>query len=429
MESHEIITIEQDDSRYPWVFRALGDDMPPRIYVRGNIELLRHPKIVAIIGSRKTDQTAIGRAFDIAAKYVDDGYVIVSGAHMAACLYGRTIAIVATGLDMVYPKKNEKLCKRIIENGGLVLSEQPPGTKATPSRLVARTRLQAALANPVVVIQAALQSETMYAVDYARKYGKTLLACRYDTYNAGNAGNRYLLENGIATNVSPGFPPLSENELRLIRLEEAWHDKQHKMRIEELLEWNKHPLSKNMSYAFMAANEIDCLSISGTETEIKSIEEDYADYLCWCRHGMSKEDWSDYRAMIDQQQFSKWYIFIQTSGAMSNYDSHEIFRVLQFKIDRMIDYWLQFSHAMNGDYVRSQIELASRLLQILIENGNEGEDIERLPARVNLKNKKRFEVRFLATGFYLGEEQEIRYKKAYNLLFKLLKENILLWRD
>lgn len=73
----------------------------------------------------------------------------------------------------------------------------------------------------------------------------------------------------------------------------------------------------------------------------------------------------------------------------------------------MIDYWRQCSHGMNGDYIRSQMELASRLLQISLKNGNEGKDIKHLPAHVNLKNKKRFEVRFHATGFYLGEEQKV----------------------
>ena len=85
----------------------------------------------------------------------------------------------------------------------------------------------------------------------------------------------------------------------------------------------------------------------------------------------------------------------------------------------MADYWRHFSHRMNGDYVLSQLELASRLLQIIIKNGNEGEDMERLPARVNLRNKERFKVRHHGGGFYLGEEQEVRFNKAFCILFRL----------
>lgn len=131
-----------------------------------------------------------------------------------------------------------------------------------------------------------------------------------------------------------------------------------------------------------------------------SIEEDCENYYRWCRHDMSREDWADYQDLIHRQKYYQWQHFIRNSGA--DYDHDGIFLVLKFKIDRMIDYWRQFSHGMNGDYIRSQMELASRLLQIVLKNGNEGKDMENLPARVNLKNKKRFKVRFCATTFYLG---------------------------
>lgn len=71
-----------------------------------------------------------------------------------------------------------------------------------------------------------------------------------------NEGNKYLLETGIAMNVTQGLPPLSENELRLVRQEEAWQKKQRERRTEEQLEWTKYPLCKKISYAFMAANYI-----------------------------------------------------------------------------------------------------------------------------------------------------------------------------
>ena len=162
-----ITTIEQTDFRYPWAFRALGDEMPPRIYVYGNIELLRHTKMVAIIGSRK----ALNRTLDLADEFENDDYVIVSNlSRGCVAAWGRIIAIVATGLDIVL---GNTLCTPILKQGGLLLSEQPPGTKATTSHRIACARLQVALANPIVVVQAAMKSPVMRAVDFARKCGKT----------------------------------------------------------------------------------------------------------------------------------------------------------------------------------------------------------------------------------------------------------------
>ena len=416
-----ITTIEQTDSRYPWAFRALGDEMPPRIYAYGNIELLRHTKMVAIIGSRK----ALNRTLDLANEFENDDYVIVSNLSQGCvATWGRIIAIVATGLDIVL---GNTLCTPILKQGGLLLSEQPPGTKATSSHRIACARLQVALANPIVVVQAAIKSPVMHAIDFACKYGKKILACRYETYNGSNDGNKHLLENGIASNVTQDLAPLSENERRLVRLEEAWQKKQREGRAEEQLEWAKHPFSKKMSYAFMAANNIHWEPVGVCPANDTSIEEDCENYYRWCCHDMSREDWADYQDLIHRQKYYQWQHFIRNSGA--DYDHDGIFLVLKFKIDLMIDYWRQFSHGMNGDYIRSQMELASRLLQIVLKNGNEGKNMENLPARVNLKNKKRFKVRFCATTFYLGEKQEVRYKKAYCLLFRLLKENILHWWD
>ncbi len=102
-------------------------------------------------------------------------------------------AVVATGLDVVYPKENKDLEEAILENGGLILSEQPAGTKATPRRLVARTRLQMALADKVIVVACEQESGTMHAVDYAIKLGKHIFAI-----DNSRSGNRYLIENNIA---------------------------------------------------------------------------------------------------------------------------------------------------------------------------------------------------------------------------------------
>lgn len=137
------------------------------------------------------------------------GNVIVSGlalgcdssAHQG-CIdaNGKTIAVVASGLNIVHPKANESLQKEIINKGGLIISEQPFGVKANPVRLYARNRLQAALVQKVIVVQCAVKSGTMNTVYFAHKYGCKIYAVAYGQYDKHNAGNEYILNKGI------GFP-------------------------------------------------------------------------------------------------------------------------------------------------------------------------------------------------------------------------------
>ena len=150
----QIITINKNDELFPEYLRAIGNDCPDRIYVMGNIDLLKSKHKVAIIGSRKATRAGISKAYDLGLEYAKNGYVVVSGLALGCdaaahrgCMAGGagTIAIVATGLDLVHPRENIPLQEEILRKGGLILSEQPLGIKANPKRLVARNRLQAAL--------------------------------------------------------------------------------------------------------------------------------------------------------------------------------------------------------------------------------------------------------------------------------------------
>ena len=203
----DIITLTPESLDYPAELKTIGDDMPPVLYALGNTELLTYQHKVAIIGGRQADSNGPEAAYRLGRKYAEEGWVVVSGLALGCdtaahrgCLDagGKTIAIVATGLDRVHPKENIALQEDILRSGGLILSELTLGTKANPTRLIARTRLQAALANPIVVAQCAEQSGTMHAVAFAQKYGKLVLAVPYDYLTEQTAGNRLLIENGIA---------------------------------------------------------------------------------------------------------------------------------------------------------------------------------------------------------------------------------------
>ena len=205
-----IFTIKKDDELFPEAFRAIGDDCHSQIYVMGNVKKKKKNNYVAIIGARKATRAGNSKAYELGAAYGKQGAVVVSGlalgcdasAHLG-CLAakGKTIAIVATGLDLVPPRENEPLQRQILNNGGLILSEQPLGTKANPSRLVARNRLQAALSSDVIVAECPEHSGTMHTVRFAQKYGKKVKAAIFKHVAEENSGNRFIISSGIGEGI------------------------------------------------------------------------------------------------------------------------------------------------------------------------------------------------------------------------------------
>ena len=185
-------------------FDLRKDDAPFHLYLLGNIHLIRRPPMfkqrVVIIGSRNPDEKGLEVAYRLGQYHSSE--IVVSGlargidtAAHNGCLDagGQTIAVVGSGLDIVHPKENANLQQRIIDSDGLILSEQPEGTKASPRTLIARTRLQMALSDKVVVVECDKESGTMHAVEFARKFNKPIFALDCDW-----SGNRYLIDNGIA---------------------------------------------------------------------------------------------------------------------------------------------------------------------------------------------------------------------------------------
>ena len=207
-ESLGIASISCHDENFPGRLLKIGNDCPAVIHCLGNVDLLKEPKSVAIIGARMADREGNSRAYQLGKQYAENGYVIVSGLALGCdssahrgCLDagGKTIAIVGNGLDLVHPKENVSLQKEILENGGLMLSEQVVGVKANPTRLVARNRLQAALSEAVILAQCPLQSGSMHTMRFARQYGKQSLAATFPRRTDANAGNYELIDTNLAT--------------------------------------------------------------------------------------------------------------------------------------------------------------------------------------------------------------------------------------
>ena len=199
-----IQSLERTDYFFPEPLYSLGGDCPDTIYFKGTKGWISTGNHVAIIGAR--DATAeecelarqLGRLFssDILISGLARG--IDTAAHQGCVdAGGVSIAVVATGLDKTYPKENADLELAILQNGGMIVSEYPAGTKANPTRLIARTCLQMAIADKVIVVACEKESGTMHAVDWAIKLGKPIFAI-----DNGRSGNRHLIDHGFATPIT-----------------------------------------------------------------------------------------------------------------------------------------------------------------------------------------------------------------------------------
>lgn len=207
-EERCVVTLTFQDEDFPETLRKIKADCPPMIHCLGDITLLdAEYSRIAIIGARAASSEGNKKAYELGKKLAENGNIIVSGlalgcdksAHEGCLDAGvKTIAIVASGLNIVHSKENAPLQRRILDNGGLILSEHPLGVKANPSRLVARNRLQAALSKSVILAECPRQSGSMHTMRFARKYHKQCFAASFLKYTDVNAGNKFLLENNLA---------------------------------------------------------------------------------------------------------------------------------------------------------------------------------------------------------------------------------------
>lgn len=201
-------TISCFDVDYPKSLLEI-DDFPPLIHYLGDSSLFSKLNQVAVVGARNADRQGCEAAWKLGYEFGKD-HIVVSGlaagcdtAAHRGCLEagGRTVAVVATGLDTVFPQENEDLQKDILRSGGAVLSEQLFGAEAKPKYLVARNRLQAALANTVIVAQCPERSGTLHTVKFAQRYHKDVKAWRFTVRNEANAGNFALIGSGVASSI------------------------------------------------------------------------------------------------------------------------------------------------------------------------------------------------------------------------------------
>lgn len=203
------------DNMFPNKLKGItsnGKDVSPLIlYFKGNINIAS-TKGIAIIGTREPTPEGITTGFYLGKKYAELGYNIISGlakgcdtaAHNGAiAAKGLSTAVLAHGLDSVYPFENKMLASKILEYGGLLISEYTLGTNPLPNYFIERDRLQAGLADATIVIQTACKGGTMHAVRATKENNKPLFVVDYKNnttiLDSKISGNKMLINDGAYT--------------------------------------------------------------------------------------------------------------------------------------------------------------------------------------------------------------------------------------
>ncbi len=194
-----------EQSGYPSRLREI-DCPPPVLAVRGNVEVLTEPQL-AIVGSRKCSSYGRQTSFWLARELADCGLGITSGlavgvdaaAHQgalsAAGNKGASIAVVATGLDTVYPRQHRTLMESLTEKGAVV-SEFPLGTPPRAAHFPQRNRLISGLSQGVLVIEAGLRSGSLITARLAMEQNREVFALPGRIDNALARGCHHLLRSG-----------------------------------------------------------------------------------------------------------------------------------------------------------------------------------------------------------------------------------------
>ena len=200
-ENVKIITIE--DKEYPKILKTIYD-YPISIYVKGNEKIL-NATAIGIVGCRDAsfygEKVAQYFAYHLSKRNIN----IISGlakgidsqSHIGAIkAKGNTIGVIGNGLDMVYPKENQYLYDKIIEENGAIISEYPLGTKPEKMNFPARNRIISGMSQGILVVEAKKKSGTLITVDFALEQGRNVYVVPGNIDEMNSVGTNDLIKQG-----------------------------------------------------------------------------------------------------------------------------------------------------------------------------------------------------------------------------------------
>ncbi|MEI6479340.1 MAG: DNA-processing protein DprA [bacterium] len=206
-----ILTLHSDDSAYPRLLKETVG-FPKTLHYIGSLPTSEEI-CVSIVGTRKATREGLAIAHETAKEIAKRGFTIVSGlalgidgaAHEGALAgKGKTVAVLANGLDSVYPKQHENLAKLIIENGGCIISEYSDGTPSYPNQFLERNRIVSGLSIATIVIEAPERSGSLATARNAIEQGREVFIFPGSVNHVNYRGSHRLIRDGarLVTNFS-----------------------------------------------------------------------------------------------------------------------------------------------------------------------------------------------------------------------------------
>ena len=209
MQENNIDIINIYEKNYPQNLKQIYDP-PISLYIKGNLNILNN-KNIGIVGCRECSNYGKRATKYFAYNLAKENINIVSGlakgvdsyAHIGSLCtsyenenYGKTIAVVGNGLDIVYPKENVKLANEIIRSGGAIISEYPCGTKPDKMNFPARNRIISGISQGIIVVEAKEKSGTLITVDFALEQGRDIFVVPGNINSINSVGTNELIKQG-----------------------------------------------------------------------------------------------------------------------------------------------------------------------------------------------------------------------------------------
>ena len=192
------------DRDYPELLAQIND--PPGVLaVRGDVSVLSAPSL-AIVGARNASADGLDNSRRFARQLATAGFVVTSGlalgidaaAHRGALAAGRTVAVLGSGPDRIYPPRNASLANQIADQGGAVVSEFAPGSPPLPSQFPQRNRIISGLSLGTIVVEAAIRSGSLITARTALSQGREVFAIPGSIHNPLSKGCHHLLRDGAS---------------------------------------------------------------------------------------------------------------------------------------------------------------------------------------------------------------------------------------
>jgi DNA processing protein len=209
--------ISLEDKSYPSMLREIGD-APVFLSYRGDLSVTHNP-CIGLVGTRLMSPYGQSVTSRFTADFVRSGFATVSGlafgvdtqvAEETLKAGGKTVAVLGHGLSMISPVENTQLAERIVEQGGLLLSEYALDQQGTNYTFPGRNRIIAGLSKGTVVLEAPLGSGAIITADLALDYGRDVFAVPGQIFDANYAGSHELIAKGHAKLVSSAAEVLRE---------------------------------------------------------------------------------------------------------------------------------------------------------------------------------------------------------------------------